>query len=91
MEQENPNQDDCKTNSHVLIVNATTGVVLRCHICAKHGCPEGFGLSIPCNGQNVSHTVNFECKPCVPGVNYSTGETVQCQSCVQKVIIIICI
>ncbi|XP_028411008.1 uncharacterized protein LOC114533635 [Dendronephthya gigantea] len=69
-----------KSVPHIVIINSTDGRILNCHKCTF--CQQGYGLSTPCNGQNVSQTdLNVECRPCVAGVNFSTGEMIQCQPC----------
>lgn len=65
---------------HIVIINSTDGRILNCHKCTY--CQMGHGLSTPCKGQNVSQAdLNVECRPCVAGVNFSTGEKIQCQPC----------
>ena len=73
-----------KSVPHLVIINYTTGQILNCYTCTF--CQQGTGLSIPCNGQNVTtDKLDIHCKPCIPGVNYSTGESIQCQDCLTKV------
>ena len=77
--------DSCdKSLPHLVIVNDTNGAILNCYKCTN--CQPGTGLSTPCNGQNVSAVeLDVHCKPCVAGVNFSTGESIQCQNCLTKV------
>ncbi len=77
-----------KSRPHVVIINSTDGTKLGCHYCL-YKCPEGSGLSISCQGENVTKTeLDVGCLSCIPGVNYSTGDTFQCKACLPKVIFI---